>query len=158
LIGGKADAMLGGFRNIEGVDLAARGLNPAVVPVNQLGVPTYDELVLVAKRSEVEDDPENIRLFISALAHGTKDAIANPQAAGQNILNAGQGLDVALTRAEITATLPLLAPTPGEPFGQMDTAEWELFASWMADHELIDDVPELDQVLTNELLPPARER
>jgi putative hydroxymethylpyrimidine transport system substrate-binding protein len=157
LIGGKADAMLGGFRNIEGVDLSARGLNPSVVPVNQLGVPTYDELVLVAKRSEVEDDPENIRLFISALAQGTKDAIANPQAAAQNILNAGQGLDVALTQAETTATLPLLAPTPGEPFGQMDDSEWELFASWMADHGLIDEVPDTDEVLTNGLLPPVPE-
>jgi putative hydroxymethylpyrimidine transport system substrate-binding protein len=153
LIGGKADAMLGGFRNIEGVDLSARGLNPAVVPVNQLGVPTYDELVLVAKRSEVEDDPESIRLFIAALAHGTKDAIANPQAAAQTILNAGQGLDMALTQAEVTATLPLLAPSPGEPFGQMDTSEWELFASWMADNGLIGDVPDIDEVLTNELLP-----
>jgi putative hydroxymethylpyrimidine transport system substrate-binding protein len=157
LIGGKADAMLGGFRNIEGVDLTARGLNPAVVPVNQLGVPTYDELVLVAQGSEVEDDPESIRLFISALAHGTKDAIANPQAAAENVLNASQGLDPALTQAEVTATLPLLAPTPGEPFGQMDSSEWELFASWMADHGLIDEVPDTDELLTNELLPPVPE-
>ena len=35
---------------------SARGDNPAVVPVDQLGVPTYDELVLVAERSRVEDD------------------------------------------------------------------------------------------------------
>ena len=35
----------GGFLNVEGVDLAHRGLDPSVVPVNELGVPTYDELV-----------------------------------------------------------------------------------------------------------------
>ena len=52
------------------------------------------------------------------------------------------------------ATLPLLAPAPGRSFGQMDGAKWELFASWMADHGLISDVPEVDEVLTNELLPP----
>ena len=154
LLGGQAQAILGGFRNIEGVDLTERGEDPAVVPVDQLGVPTYDELVLVAQRSRVEDDPEAIRLFLSALANGTRDAIANPQAATQSVLNAGKGLDPELTRAEVDATLPLLAPAPGRSFGQMDGAKWELFASWMADRGLISDVPEVDEVLTNELLPP----
>ena len=45
LLGGKADAMLGGFSNIEGVDLRVRGSDPVVTPVDKLGVPTYDELV-----------------------------------------------------------------------------------------------------------------
>src|SRR5262249_2625033 len=89
LISGKADAILGGFRNIEGVDLALQGRNPRVVPVDQLGVPTYSELVLVAKRSTVENDPEKIRAFISALAQGTRSAIADPQAASDDILKAG---------------------------------------------------------------------
>ena len=44
LLCGRADAMLGGFRNIEGVDLAERGEDPSVVPVDELGIPTYDEL------------------------------------------------------------------------------------------------------------------
>jgi putative hydroxymethylpyrimidine transport system substrate-binding protein len=157
LLGGKAQAILGGFKNVEGVDLAQRGKSPAVVPVDQLGVPTYDELVLVAKRSTVEDDPDSIRLFLGALAHGTADAIANPEAATKAILEAGQGLDPRLTRAEIDATLPLLAPAQGQPFGRMDPEKWELFASWMADHDLISDVPSADEVLTNEFLPPAAE-
>jgi len=157
LLGGKAQAILGGFLNVEGVDLAQRGDNPRVVPVDRLGVPSYDELVLVAQRSRVEDDPDPIRLFISALANGTRDAIANPQAATESILRAGRGLDPKLTRAEIDATLPLLAPPPGQPFGQMDAEKWDLFASWMADHGLISEVPEADEVLTNELLPPPPE-
>ena len=50
VLSGKADAMLGGFRNIEGVSLEERGEKPQVVPVDELGIPTYDELVLVAER------------------------------------------------------------------------------------------------------------
>lgn len=152
LLGGQADAILGGFRNIEGVDLAQRGAAPSVLPVNQLGVPNYDELVLVAKGSRVEDDPEELRLFIAALAKGTKDAIADPQAATDAILAAGEGLNPALTRAEVDATLPLLAPTPGEPYGRLDAEEWALFASWMAGSGLIAEVPDASEVLTNELL------
>ncbi len=157
LLGGQADAILGGFRNIEGVDLTLRGDNPSVVPVNELGVPTYDELVLVANADVVEDDPEDVRLFIGALAKGTKDAVAAPQEAAEAILAAGNKLDPPLTRAEVDATLPLLAATPDEPFGQMDGEEWKLFASWMAENGLIDEVPDTDEVLTNDLLPGVEE-
>jgi putative hydroxymethylpyrimidine transport system substrate-binding protein len=157
LLGGQAQAVLGAFKNIEGVDLTQRGANPSIVPVDQLGVPSYDELVLVANRSRVEDDPEELRLFIAALAHGTRDAVANPQAATQNILENGEALDPKLTRAEVDATLPLLAASPGKPFGEMDSEKWELFASWMADNDLISEVPDPDEVLTNELLPGAED-
>ncbi|HET9184550.1 MAG TPA: ABC transporter substrate-binding protein, partial [Solirubrobacterales bacterium] len=66
LVGGSAQAMLGGFRNVEGVDLRERGKAPVVTPVDQLGVPTYDELVLVANRHELEQEPEAVRLFLAA--------------------------------------------------------------------------------------------
>lgn len=152
LLGGRADALLGAFRNVEGVDLRLRGENPRVVPVDRIGVPTYDELVLVAQGSRVAEDPETIRLFISALARGTADAVADPAAATEVILAAGDGLDPRLTRAEIEATLPLLAQGEGEPYGQMDAGEWETFASWMAGNGLISEVPAMDEILTNELL------
>ena len=79
LLSNRADAMLGGFKNIEGVDLAERGEDPSVVPVDELGIPTYDELVLVASEDLVEDDPEEIRLFLDALARGTRDAAPRPR-------------------------------------------------------------------------------
>ena len=50
--------MLGGFLNVEGVDLEERGEDPRVVPVDELGIPTYDELVLVASEDRVAEDPE----------------------------------------------------------------------------------------------------
>ncbi|HEV2790925.1 MAG TPA: ABC transporter substrate-binding protein, partial [Solirubrobacterales bacterium] len=71
LVGGSAQAMLGGYRNVEGVDLRERGLGPTVTPVDELGVPTYDELVLVANRRSLEEDPEKLRLFLAALERGT---------------------------------------------------------------------------------------
>jgi putative hydroxymethylpyrimidine transport system substrate-binding protein len=153
LIGGRVDAILGGFRNIEGVDLRLRGLNPRVVPVDQLGVPTYDELVLVARKSTVDDHPEAIRSFIGALARGTDYARAHPQEAANAVLSAGKGLDPMQTRAEVDATLPLLAPPTGRPYGYMNPNEWRAYGQWMADHDLISSAPSPSDVLTNELLP-----
>jgi putative hydroxymethylpyrimidine transport system substrate-binding protein len=154
VLSGRADAILGGFLNVEGVDLEERGKDPRVVPVDDLGVPTYDELVLVANEDTVEDDPEAIRLFIAALERGTQDAVDDPSAATDAVLAAGEGLDPKLTKAEIDATLPLLLPDTGNhPYGYMDPREWQEFAGFFADRGLIERRPTADDLLTNELLP-----
>jgi putative hydroxymethylpyrimidine transport system substrate-binding protein len=153
VLGGRVDAILGGFRNIEGVDLRLRGLDPRIVPVDQLGVPTYDELVLVARKSTVDQHPQAIRSFIAALARGTSYAIAHPQEAANAVLSAGKGLDPMQTHAEVNATLPLLAGTQGRPYGYMDPAQWRAYAEWMAAHDLISSAPRTSDVLTDELLP-----
>ncbi|MDX6624355.1 MAG: putative hydroxymethylpyrimidine transport system substrate-binding protein [Solirubrobacterales bacterium] len=154
LVGGSADAMLGGFQNVEGVDLRERGLKPVVSPVDQLGVPTYDELVLVANRETLEAEPEKFRLFLAALERGTDAAVAQPNAATQAILSANQTLEPKLTKAEVEATLPLLgARVEGQPYGYMDPAAWDEFAGWMRDNELIDSLPNAAQLLSNDYLP-----
>jgi putative hydroxymethylpyrimidine transport system substrate-binding protein len=154
VLSGRADAMLGGFLNVEGVDLAERGRNPRVVPVDRLGIPTYDELVLVANSETVADDPEALRLFIAALERGTRDAVADPDAATRAVLEAGDGLDPDLTRAEIERTLPLLDERDGQrPYGYMSPREWEEFIGLFADRGLIGTRFAPAEVLTNELLP-----
>lgn len=154
VLSGRADAMLGGFLNVEGVDLAERGKDPRVVPVDRLGIPTYDELVLVANEDAVESDPESIRLFIEALARGTADAARDPQAATEAVLAAGEGLDPQLTLAETKRTLPLLLPETGKrPYGWMSAAEWQEFAGFLTDEGVIDRRPVAADALTNELLP-----
>ena len=152
VLSGKADAMLGGFSNIEGVDLAERGLDPRVVPVNRLGVPAYDELVLVANSNRIADDPEPLQLFLAALAHGTRDAAAHPDEATQAILAAGDGLDPELTRAEIEATLPLLQGKR-RGFGVMSANQWTAFGGFLADNGFLEMRPQGAEAVTNELLP-----
>jgi putative hydroxymethylpyrimidine transport system substrate-binding protein len=147
LLGGSAQAMLGGYSNIEGVDLRARGKDPVVTPVDQLGVPTYDELVLVAKRQRLEEDPETIRLFLAALARGTAAAAKSPAATVEALLAANPGLDPKLTRAEVDATLPLLG---GQ---EMNSGEWGAFIAWMKENGLIASEPAPSGVLSNAYLP-----
>lgn len=154
ILSGRADAMLGGFLNVEGVDLRLRGKQPTVIPVDRLGIPTYDELVLVANSDSLDDEEENVRLFIAALERGTKAAVANPEAATESVLDAGKGLNPKFTAAEVRKTLPLLLPKGSErPYGYMDPAAWQRFAQFFADHGLIEALPSTGDVLTNELLP-----
>ncbi len=154
IAGGRAQAMLGGFSNVEGVDLRLRGKDPVVTPVDELGVPSYDELVLVAQRERLEEDPDAIRLFIAALARGTAAATENPKAAANALLEANPDLDPKLTRAEVAATLPLLDPAgDGHPYGYMDPARWDDFIGWMRDNGLISTLPPAAGVLSNDYLP-----
>jgi putative hydroxymethylpyrimidine transport system substrate-binding protein len=139
--------MLGGYSNIEGVDLRARGKDPVVTPVDKLGVPTYDELVLVAKRQRLEEDPEAIRLFLAALARGTAAAVKSPGATVDALLEANPDLDPKLTRAEVDATLPLLG-------GQkMNSGQWGAFIAWMKENGLIGSEPAPSEVLSNAYVP-----
>jgi len=154
LVGGSAQAMLGGFRNVEGVDLRLRGKQPVVTPVDQLGVPTYDELVLVARRKELAEDPRTIQLFLAALARGTAAAVANPKATTKALLEANPDLDPKLTRAEVAATLPLLdPPRRGKPYAYLNAAQWRTFTAWMRDNELIASLPPASSELSNAYLP-----
>ncbi len=147
LVGGKAQAMLGGFSNVEGVDLRLRGKDPVVTPVDELGVPTYDELVVAAHRDRLEEDPQAIRLFLGALARGTAAAVKSPDATTEALLAANRDLDPKLTRAEVDATLPLLSKS-----GEMDPAKWSAFIAWMRDNELIVARPTTGEVLSDEYL------
>ncbi len=154
LLGGSAQAMLGGYSNVEGVDLRERGKAPVVTPVDQLGVPTYDELVLVTRRQNLESEPEKFRLFLAALERGTTSAIEQPGAATSAITEANPDLDPKLAAAEVKATLPLLgARTEGQPFGYMGPEEWEAFAGWMRDNGLIETLPQTSELLDNGYLP-----
>jgi putative hydroxymethylpyrimidine transport system substrate-binding protein len=154
LINGRAQAMIGGFLNVEGVDLQRRGEDPTVIPVDKLGIPTYDELVLVANSDTLDSNSDDIRLFLDALERGTKAAVDDPAGATKAILEAGKGLDPKITRAEVDKTLPLLLPKgTGHPYGYMDPNEWDKFAHFFADHGVIEALPSVDDVLTNDLLP-----
>jgi putative hydroxymethylpyrimidine transport system substrate-binding protein len=156
LLSDKAQAMLGGFSNIEGVDLRLRGKDPVVTPVDELGVPSYDELVLAANEKQLAEDPQAIRLFIAALARGTAAAAKDPEATAKALEEANPDLDPKLTRAELAATLSLLNPPRGKrPYGYMDPALWSEFSGWMRDNELIEGLPPSSELLSNAYLPGA---
>jgi putative hydroxymethylpyrimidine transport system substrate-binding protein len=112
LVDGRVDAIFGGYSNVEGVNLEARGLDPVVTGVASLGIPAYDELVVVARTDQVEAQPQLFRDLISALARGNAAAVNEPGAAVEAI-EASIAPETETSRrvlkAEVAATVPLLA-------------------------------------------------
>lgn len=153
LLTGKVDATLGGFWNYEGIELRQRKRRPRVLPVNRIGVPTYDELVIVANADTLDRDKAKIRRFLGALARGTTALDRDPATAARPLLEANPDLSAKLQRASVKATLPLLLPERGKPFGYQDPAEWARFAAWMRDNKLLTKIPNAQGAFTNDLLP-----
>ena len=58
ILSNKVDAIIGGYRNVEAIQIQQEtGKKPAVFPANELGVPTYAELVVVANSDQLSSDP-----------------------------------------------------------------------------------------------------
>ena len=55
-------------------------------------------------------------------------------------------------------TLPLFGPPSGKPYGWQDPKEWNAFARWMRDNELLENVVDARGAYTNEYLPGAGPR
>ncbi len=155
MLSGKVDATLGAFWNYEGTDLARRGRDPVIQRMEKLGVPTYAELVFVARRRDLDDEfGAKVRRFMQATARGHAALKADPQAGLEGLLNADKGLDRGLQEAVVKATLPVFFPADRErPFGYQDPAEWQAYADWMRDEGLITRRQTAEQVVTNEFLP-----
>ncbi|HEU4738244.1 MAG TPA: ABC transporter substrate-binding protein [Solirubrobacterales bacterium] len=141
LIQGRADAIFGGSMNNEGRLLEARGLEPVVTPVAKLGVPDYDELVLVARRDRYAEDPELYQHLAEATARGGAEVAEKPGAATEAIIahrkyenssEPGLPLHPRATQAGVEELAPRFSRT-----GKIDEAKLERLIDWMYEEGMI---------------------
>ncbi|HEX4467680.1 MAG TPA: ABC transporter substrate-binding protein [Solirubrobacteraceae bacterium] len=155
MLSGQVAATLGGFWNYEGVQLRLMHKHPVVIPVDEAGVPRYDELVLVVREDEARHRGQDLRAFLQALSRGEREVRADPSAAAATLLKANPSLEQKLQLESIKQTLPASLPSEaGKPFGWQAPAAWAAFSTWMFAHQLLSHDP--DTALppyTNEFLP-----
>jgi putative hydroxymethylpyrimidine transport system substrate-binding protein len=108
LIAGRVDAVVA-FWNAEGVALRQRGVRTREFRVDDYGAPRYPELVLVTTRAELHADRDRLDRLRSELAAGTRAALADRDAAVDDIVEAS-GADESLVRAQLAAVAPALRP------------------------------------------------
>ncbi len=148
LLSGQADAIFGSW-NVEGVELEKKGLQPVIKRVQDLGIPPYEELVLIARPERLAKEQQVIRTFMAALARGTAAAIEDPEEAAQLVAKLrGEKLTPAL-KAEVKATVPLLSKT-----GEMDPEKASGLTEWMHEQGMIEEEPSVSDLFSNNYLPP----
>ncbi len=142
MLSGKVDATLGGFWNYEAIQLSLLHKHPVVIPVDQAGVPTYNELVLVVREDEARTRGQDLRGFLQALTRGEQAVRANPAAAAALLIKANPSLEGKLQLESIRKTLPASLPAnSSKPFGWQSPPAWAAFGSWMLTHGLLQRNP-----------------
>lgn len=129
LVKGQVDAIFGGSANVEGAALRSQGAEPVIERVQDLGVPLYEELVVIAREDRAVADPEAIRAFMAAVRRGTAAAVEDPEAAARAIESSREPTPGATRKeieAQVEATLPLLSRT-----GRIDRDRTADFLEWM---------------------------
>lgn len=153
MLSGRVDATLGAYWNYEAIQLQRMHKQPNVIHMDQVGVPTYNELVVVARKSTVVNHPDELRRFVQALGRGYQSVRADPQTAVNNLVKANPGLDPGFQLASVKATLPAFFPSNAKnPWGWQSPSEWNAYGQWMLDHHLISNPNAVADASTNELL------
>ena len=153
MLSGRVDATLGAYWNYEAIELAQMGKHPNVIRMNQVGVPTYDELVLVVRESTLVDHPDEIRRLVQAIGRGYQAVRSDPKAGVANLVGANPGLDSKFQRAAVRATLPAFFPSnPSNPWGWQDPVQWNAYGQWMLSNHLITNPAAVADASTNEEL------
>jgi putative hydroxymethylpyrimidine transport system substrate-binding protein len=155
MLSGRVAATLGGYWNYEAIQLRLLHKHPIVIPVDQAGVPTYNELILVVREGEARTRGQDLRAFLQALTRGERDVRADPAAAAALLVEANPSLEAKLQLESIKQTLPAALPAdPSDPFGWQDPSAWAAFGSWMLSHGLLTHDPNGGlPPFTNEFLP-----
>lgn len=132
LISKQVDAVIGSFRNFELNQLAIEGYQGKAFFPEQHGVPTYDELIIVANKDKIHE--AKYKDFVSALQQATNYLNAHPEESWQLFVSyKPTELDNELNRRAWKDTLPYLSKQPGS----FNKANYEKMADFMLQQGLL---------------------
>lgn len=134
LISGQVDAVIGAFRNFELNQMDIVGKPGRAFYVEEEGVPSYDELILVANNQNVDD--ARFPRFLKALEQATTYLINHPQESWTLFIKAYPDLDDELNRRAWKDTLPRFALRPAA----LDEGRYSDFADFLKAKDLIKEV------------------
>ena len=141
------DAVIGAFRNFELNQMDIEGRPGRAFYVEEYGIPSYDELILVARRDDIKE--LKFRKFVDALEEGVQFLVNHPDESWKLFIRGRKDLDNQLNRLAWRDTLPRFALRPGA----LDRARYQRFAKFLKKHGLINKIPQLDDYAVELPLP-----
>jgi putative hydroxymethylpyrimidine transport system substrate-binding protein len=138
LFSGNTDAVIGAFRNFELNQMDIEKRPGRAFYVEEYGIPSYDELILVAHRDFVHS--VKLRKFVDALEEGVQYLVNHPERSWKLFVRGRKDLDNPLNRLAWRDTLPRFALRPGA----LDRHRYQRFAEFLKKQGLIKRIPQLD--------------
>lgn len=153
MLTGSVDATISVYFNIEGIHVESQtGEPPVIVRITDMGVPTYDELVVVANPERLADDAayaDAVRRFVAAMSQASVAAQADEAGTIEIMKEVTEYTDEEI-EAMVPDTLPLLTSPLGAAPGCFDTDSWSSFGDWMVENGLIEDPVDVATIVTND--------
>jgi putative hydroxymethylpyrimidine transport system substrate-binding protein len=141
LVSGRADAIIGGFRNFEGTEIRIAGREPKMFFPEEHGVPAYDELIYVAKQERF-GDPKFDRFF-AAIEEATMLLLNDPAGTWATFVKAYPKLDDRLNKQAWADTLPRFQAAPKA----VDPDRYRNVAEFMRQAGIIDAVEPIERYI-----------
>ncbi len=131
LLSGQVDAVIGAYRNFELNQLAIEGHKGRAFYVEEEGVPSYDELILIASRNELNDP--RLPKLVHALERGVQYLINHPEDSWGLFVDYRASLDDELNRLAWKDTLPRFALRPAA----LDRGRYQRFERFLVEQKVI---------------------
>ena len=131
IISGQVDAVIGAFRNFELNQMDIVNRPGRAFYIEEEGVPSYDELILVAHADKLSD--LRLRRLVDAIEQGTQFLINHPEESWKLFIRDRDDLDDELNRRAWQDTLPRFALRPAA----LDRGRYKRFANFLARHDII---------------------
>ena len=144
LLSRKVDAVIGGYRNVERVQIEMQGQPVGMFEPERHGVPSFYELVLIANDAVLRARRDDLARFVQAAARGLALTAAQPEQAFKYYVGLNPKLDDAFNRRSFEATRPAFARSQHQA-----RERWAAFSEWMAARKVIRAAVPADQLYTN---------
>lgn len=140
LMSGQVDAVIGAYRNFELNQMEIEGVAGRCFPVEEEGVPPYDELIYVANPDRM--DADMLRRFLHATELATQYIVNNPEDSWARFKTYAPELDDALNARAWVDTLPRFALRPMA----LDAGRYARFEQFMAESGLVEGTRPVSQL------------
>jgi putative hydroxymethylpyrimidine transport system substrate-binding protein len=138
LLSKKSDAVIGAFRNFELNQMEIEKQPGRAFFVEEYGIPSYDELIIVANKKSLTDP--KLRKFVNALEQGVQYLVNHPDKSWQLFIKNHEDLDDQLNKMAWTDTLSRFSLRPGA----LDKHRYTRFARFLQSQGIVKKAPPLE--------------
>lgn len=151
LISEQVSAVSGAFVNHEVPLLRSEGYDVDYINPVDYGVPSYYEVVTVTSEETWENEQTEIEAFWKAARKGFDFMVENEAEALQILFDNQDEENFPLDKEVETESMNVLLPKMQSElgFGSQDKKSWEETAQWLKEYDLIDEIPNLDDLYIN---------
>ena len=131
LLAHKVDAITGVMRNFELIQIQQAGQPVLAFYPEEQGMPTYDELIIVANKNKVNDP--RYQKFLTALNQGVQYLVNHPESSWKKFAKSHPALNNPLNHQAWLKTIPRFSLTPAA----LDNSRYQHLANYFSQQSVI---------------------